>query len=681
MLRLNRRQFLKLAGVTGALALPAWVAYDAASGWMGEAPPNGNPYSPPDVIRAWPSSPAEASPILVLIPERGDNPFGIYLTEILRAEGLNCFQTAYLSDLDRAPLAWYDLILLAEGPLDGNRTELLDSYVKNGGRLVAMRPQARLASLFGLESLAGSTAEGYLKVEAGHPIARGIPIETLQFHGAADHYRLAGAQAIAWISDAANTRTAFPAVTVHRYGQGQAALWAFDLARSVAYTRQGNPAWANQERDGGAGVRTTDMFKGWVDLDRIHIPQADYQQRLLANLLSALNQDARPLPRLWYFPGRAPSAFIATSDGHSATPASAVEDLLARVERCGGHVSIYYAFWLGSDRQRVVRRTLSRALEIPILGKALTSQFAAPTPSYVADWRARGHEFGLHPYVEEGVDVGWHLYWKEFTGQGCGPVSPTARTHRILWTGWVESARLQATYGIRMNLDYYHWGPAFRKETGEWVYGHLTGSGLPMRFIDEQGRILNIYQQLTQLADDHLLDMRYGGQEWGGQAKLNAEGALEVSKMLVSRSISDQVAIAANFHSDLFFVHPFAADERSYAEEARWVDGTLAYVAEYGIPIWSAARWLHFTEIRHNAQFDDIQWHAAASRLSLRLSSRQATDAELSVMVPLQHGETKVAQVEVDGKTARYEQRTVGGVAYAWVTVPAGVHQVVAIYA
>ena len=74
-------------------------------------------------------------------------------------------------------------------------------------------------------------------------------------------------------------------------------------------------------------------------------------------------------------------------------------------------------------------------------------------------------------------------------------------------TGWTESARLQASYGMRMNLGFYHVGPSLQKKSGEWVYGHLTGSGRPMRFIDAQGRILNIYQQLTQLTDEHLIPM------------------------------------------------------------------------------------------------------------------------------------------------------------------------------
>ena len=44
---------------------------------------------------------------------------------------------------------------------------------------------------------------------------------------------------------------------------GQAAAFTYDLARSVVYTRQGNPAWAGQERDGEHGpIRSDDLFFG-----------------------------------------------------------------------------------------------------------------------------------------------------------------------------------------------------------------------------------------------------------------------------------------------------------------------------------------------------------------------------------------------------------------------------------
>ena len=67
----------------------------------------------------------------------------------------------------------------------------------------------------------------------------------MQFHGTADRYTLDGATAVATLYSTATTATANPAVTVRSVGSdgGQAAAFTYDLARSVVYTRQGNPAW------------------------------------------------------------------------------------------------------------------------------------------------------------------------------------------------------------------------------------------------------------------------------------------------------------------------------------------------------------------------------------------------------------------------------------------------------
>jgi hypothetical protein len=669
--KISRRRFLKLAGAAGAVGIPTLLGYGLLREAKGEAPPSGSPYAPVEVMEDWPSRSAAASPILVLINEHADNPFGLYLAEILRVEGLNCFQIAHASDLGNAPLEWYDLVLLAEGPLTNDQVALLEGYVTQGGRLVAMRPDARLASLFGVERAAGSTDEGYVQVEASHPIGRGIATEALQFHGTADHYRLAGAQVVAWLLSDANTRTDFPALTVHRHRRGQAALWPFDLARSVAYTRQGNPAWANQERDGVEGVRAADMFKGWVDLDRLGIPQADEQQRLLANLLSVLSQDARPLPRLWYFPGAAQTMFIATGDSHG-NPASAIEDVLARVEGRGGHMSIYYTVYPSSDLRRAAKKALLPMAKLPLVEDVLAGQHG-PTPAQVADWRGRGHEFGLHPYVEDGLDAGWRRYWQEFTGVGYGPVSPTTRTHRVLWEGWVETARVQAARGIRLNLDYYHFGPAFWYEAGKGPCGYFTGSGLPMKFIDERGRILHIYQQLTQLADEHLLAL-----PWitGYEPRLTAGEAIEVSRTLLRRSLDGAYgAITAQFHVD-----PFVLGGQAASEEAHWLEGTLDYAAVQGIPIWSAKEWLRFTEIRHDARLEEVMWHQATKCLSFGLKAYDAPDVELSVMVPSQHGDAQLVQMEVDGLALEHRARKLGRVNYGWLSVGAGTHEVVATY-
>src|SRR5437016_1387062 len=70
-------------------------------------------------------------------------------------------------------------------------------YVNAGGQLAAMRPDAQLAPVLGLAPASGTTAEGYLLADPAHPVGAGITAQTLQLHGAADHYTLAGATSLA----------------------------------------------------------------------------------------------------------------------------------------------------------------------------------------------------------------------------------------------------------------------------------------------------------------------------------------------------------------------------------------------------------------------------------------------------------------------------------------------------
>ena len=49
---------------------------------------------------------------------------------------------------------------------------------------------------------------------------------------------------------------------------------------------------------------------------KVQIPQADEQQRLLANLLTQMSADRIPLPRFWYLPRGEKAAVIMTGDDH-----------------------------------------------------------------------------------------------------------------------------------------------------------------------------------------------------------------------------------------------------------------------------------------------------------------------------------------------------------------------------
>ncbi len=192
---------------------------------------------------------------------------------------------------------------------------MFTTWVNAGGNLIAMRPDKQLAGLLGLTDAGSTLSEGYLLVNTASGPGKGIVGETIQYHGTADRYTLNGATSVATLYSNATTATSNPAVSLRSVGSngGQAAAFTFDLASSIVYTRQGNPAWAGEERDGSSPMRSDDLFYGaasfdpkpdWVNLNKVAIPQADEQQRLLANLIIQMNFDKKPLAALLVFPGR-----------------------------------------------------------------------------------------------------------------------------------------------------------------------------------------------------------------------------------------------------------------------------------------------------------------------------------------------------------------------------------------
>ena len=70
-------------------------------------------------------------------------------------------------------------------------------------------------------------------------------------------------------------------------------------------------------------IRSNDLFyPTWIDLDKVAIPQADEQQRLLANLIIQMTFDRKPLPRFWYFPRSLEAVVIMTGDDHAGQTAA-----------------------------------------------------------------------------------------------------------------------------------------------------------------------------------------------------------------------------------------------------------------------------------------------------------------------------------------------------------------------
>ena len=124
-------------------------------------------------------------PVLVVV-EPAD-PFGRYYAEILRAEGLNEFDVATRA-LDAATLAGYEVASSAQTAADDAQVSMLTNWVQNGGKLIAMRPDTKLASLLGLSLSGGTLSNGYLMIDTTRAPGAGIINHTMQFHGTADRW-------------------------------------------------------------------------------------------------------------------------------------------------------------------------------------------------------------------------------------------------------------------------------------------------------------------------------------------------------------------------------------------------------------------------------------------------------------------------------------------------------------
>lgn len=598
------------------------------------------------------ASPTPA-PIAVVVNDTAPSPFGRYLGEILRAEGLNEFVFVPLTGLTLTELNTHQLVILAETPLTSGQASIINSYVTGGGRIIAMRPDSQITPLFGLASSAGTQTDGYLKLENAAALngtipSAGLTTQTLQIHGQSSRYNLsAGATVLATLYSNATTATAYPAVVSS--ASGQAVAFTYDLARNVIYTRQGNPANGDVDVDGDGVLRTIDLFQTsgggapWVDRDRVPVPQADEQQRLLARLVRTLTP--APLPQLWYFPNQNKTMLILTGDAH-ANPSNTYQNLINSVDSYGGDITIYLS-----------------------IGNPLSNAFMQSA-------RGLGHEFGLHPYwyrpdsyqpynvtnLNEGYQAA-KTFWN--ASGYTSTWSRTVRHHQVHWRGWTDAAATAVSHGMAMDTNFYHWGGWLKKADNTWPHGYITGSGQPMKFITASGSILPYYQQLTQLVDEQFFASA------GGVEALSAAQAIAVSQQLINASQNgDYAALMTQFHIDYY----------GFGSPQVWAEGTMAYAQSLDIPLWNADRWLSFTETRHDAEYNNVDWQNGTGILTFDLAAAATPSLNLTTILPLTYSGRTLQTVTVDNAPASFTIQTIKGTQVAFVNTTAGNHTFQATY-
>jgi hypothetical protein len=578
-----------------------------------------------------------SSPILLVVDPSSPNPFGNFLGEILRTEGINSYQKEAPANLTAAYLAGFPTVILTQtSPLTSQQATMYTNYVSGGGSLIAMRPDSQLASVFGITRASGTTSEGYLLVNASNPISSGISNQTLQYHGAADNYNVTGGTSLATLYSGVSTATSFPAVVTNTFGSGRAAAFTFDLAQSVAYMRQGNPATQGQPYTDGI-VRTEEGFvNGWVNLDRVAVPQADEEQRLLANIITTFGQQSAPVPRLWYFPSsNTTSMLLVTADDHGQQN-SVYQSEINSISPAGGKMTFYL------------------------------SRFGALTNAALQSWKSQGYEFTIHPYAQadnQTLDQGFAaaINWFQST-YGLAPTQ-TVRNHQLAWQGWADAAKVEQKYGVAMDTSFYTWGSWLQKTNGQWICdGWITGSGLPMQFVDQSGNLIPVYEQMTELVDEHMLT----GTDFG-YCGMNQTQATTASQQLIDQS-------QAGFYSALVMqVH---TDYQQFT----WLANTANYAQSKGVPMWTMQHWLNFVQARHNSTIDQFNWNSTAHTLTFRYTS-STTEPSTPVMVPSTWNSRSITSTTIDGASVTAAAMSVKGLNYAAVAVPSGAHAVTVQYA
>jgi hypothetical protein len=572
-------------------------------------------------------------PILVVTPATSDE-FRNYIPEIMRGEGLNDFAGASVSSLSPALLSSYDVVVLSRTTLSDAQAAMLSNWVSAGGNLIAMRPDARLAGLLGISALGGATIDdANLSVDTSRAPGAGITTVSMQYHGPADRYALAGATPVATLSSGT------PAVTLRSVGSGHAAAFTYDLSRSVVETRQGNPAWQGQDRDHDALgiVRADDMFFGnadsglpWLDVSRAAVPSADEQQRLLANLIT---ETARtPIPRFWYLPDGYKAAVVLTGDDHGRPTTGGTfqrfqENLAASAPGCS------LADW------QCVRSTSYMYPNVAA---------AAPDPQVVQTYLNQGFEIALHLQVNGPDDCSPFTSLpnlnSDYTNQlkslrDALPNLPaaTSRTHCIVWSDFDSQPRAELAHGIRLDTNYYYW-------PGSWVgqnAGLLTGSGFPMRFAGADGSLIDVYQATTQL-NDELTDV--------------ADDDIVTETKSLNTLLDN--ALGSSGYYGVFT----ANNHNDPREGANHAANVVSAAQAHNVPVITAQQMLTWLDGRNDSAFQGVAFDGG----QLTFNIAQASGAHgLQAMLPINGSTGALQSLSRNGAPVTTPTRTVKGIAYA----------------
>lgn len=513
------------------------------------------------------------------------------IAALLRVEGINDVESATLDSLNDSLLAGRSLVVLGPCDPDPATADLLVSFVKNGGGLVAFAPGEALAPKLGLTPKL--TGLRHARWDLPLPDFASVPIVV---RGWTQFYSLgknAEGNVTGSILEGARVIDGAAPLLQTKLGNGSVVAFATDLVAAVCLARQGDPMLAGARTTGYARMRPSDLFDSYDDSDTEQ-PSADLLCHLLRESIHRAWPSDSVLPWLWYFPNNLDTVIALTSDDDWGKREE-FEKLIACCDRHDARLTFYLTKPTVVDKK------------------------------WFDDLSVRGYDFSLHPDLPPPTGATWPKILGEHTAYFKDRFNTTPatsiRNHCIAWTNYLQGVRTQLKHGYRWDSNYFTAPP-----TGRCF---MTRAGLPMEFVDTSGKVLPSYQLASQFSDETVLAAS------GAPFSLKLQPPEAIA--LVTRIIREN---ATKYHS-MVTINSHPVSFATYSQPL-W-EPVLKFAKEQGVPVMTVGKLAAFWEQRQSSALRPV----AAGTREIHGDARPG----LTAMIPLRAGETAKNTRVVMGRT------------------------------
>ena len=523
-----------------------------------------------------------------------------YVAEILKAWGLPLFETIAPDDLPKLDPEAVP-VLVCPAPRGATRlSKGVVDYARRGGTVVAFLPDSELLEAAGLQDSGGK--EGPLRLRVTDLPVPGLEGELLPVVGAAKNYEPEeGVSILAYLSPTNRFEGETVGITESDVGRGRLVVFAFDLPLCILLLRQGDPDRAEVIPEVDSCARPSHLAADIGPQDSGWVPFADQLALLFVGLLRGAL--AAPVPVLGHMPGASPGLLLFSGDEDNAQ-VEWTDNELDHLTSLGARMNLYI----------IPTSTLATQADVDRFG--------------------RNHDVGPHPNIRklDGRPVAERV--AEFARQirmfqdMFGIKSRSYRNHCHAWAGYLEPADALEELGVRMDANYM---------CSNYARGRIRspylgfGAAMPMRYATPDGRIIDVVQQHTHLADDTM---------FSSEAVYSYKYSPRQFEVILRRTLGD---IVSRFHTPYGVnIHP-----------GNWVrfsrpqgEILLRQAAERDVPVWSWDQWSRFWDRRDAWRLDRLRWDG---RELIFTAEGVEADPDLRLWLPLEYRNARLEQVTVNG--------------------------------